>query len=243
MPYTVCIWNRAKARRASALGSMNTHSTPAPRLTKKPSLRTEKSRAHAGESAANGRHRRRSDRKAHRACSTQRPTEGGLNMALFLKAVDVHQLTWACPARPFRLASPRPDRGADEPAPPRQGHETAPVPGLPSGAFGGSTPAASLPHRQSRRTPAFALRARSGLPAPRPDRGADEPAPPRQGARLRPFRACLRAPSAARPLPRRCLTGRAEEPGLSPCAPVPGLRSDKARSLRARANGRPCYLD
>ena len=62
-----------------------------------------------------------------------------------------------------------------------------------------------------------------------------------RGARLRPFRLALRAPSAARPLPRRCLTGRAEELRASPCAPVPGLRSDKARSL-ARASERKTVL-
>ena len=52
-----------------------------------------------------------------------------------------------------------------------RGARLRPFRACPSGAFGGSTPAASLPHRQSRRTRA------------------------------------------------------------SPCAPVPGLRSDKARSL------------
>ena len=44
-----------------------------------------------------------------------------------------------------------------------RGARLRPFRACPSGAFGGSTPAASLPHRQSRRTPGFALRARSGL--------------------------------------------------------------------------------
>ena len=52
-----------------------------------------------------------------------------------------------------------------------------------------------------------------------------------RGTRLRPFGLALRAPSAARPLPRRCLTGRAEELRASPCAPF-GLASDFHRIER-----------
>ena len=97
--------------------------------------------------------------------------------------------TWASPCAPVPgLPAPRPDRGADEPAPPRQGHETAPVPGLPFGRLRRLDPAASLPHRQSRRTRACPSPCAPvpGLPAPRPDRGADEPAPPRQGRETAP---------------------------------------------------------